>query len=245
MAEAEFTPSEWRRLQRRAFIQLGGMGLVGLGGWWWLRAQGEHEGLLWPLRRMHEVNEQLGRAVFNPRRLAPEFAPVFAGTPRPNGRHGRPRDYPDTWTIDWVTPHGTQQFTVAELLANGQRVTMTTELKCIEGWSQVVTWSGVRFADVAGQFRLHHGSYPYILFATPDGSYTAAFDSPSAFHPQTLLCDEMNGEPLEPQHGAPLRVVTTVKYGIKNIKWLGRVEFSHTRPLDYWTNQGYDWYAGL
>ena len=45
---------------------------------------------------------------------------------------------------------------------------------------------------------------------------------PSALHPQTLLCYEMNGEPLSIEHGGPLRLVTAVKYGIKSIKRIGR-----------------------
>ena len=67
----------------------------------------------------------------------------------------------------------------------------------------------------------------------------------SALHPQTLLCYEMNGKPLEEKHGAPLRLVIPVKYGIKNIKLITRIAYSVHRPVDYWAEQGYDWYAGL
>ena len=66
-----------------------------------------------------------------------------------------------------------------------------------------------------------------------------------ALHPQTLLCDESNGKPLFFVHGGPLRLVTTVKYGIKSIKWLSRLRFQDERPADYWAERGYDWYAGL
>ncbi len=63
-------------------------------------------------------------------------------------------------------------------------------------------------------------------------------------HPQTLLCYEMNGEPLTLEHGAPLRLVTPVKYGIKNIKRIGTIRFTDKRPADFWAERGYDWYAG-
>ena len=59
------------------------------------------------------------------------------------------------------------------------------------------------------------------------------------------LAWEMNGKPLEPLHGAPLRLVIPVKYGIKNLKRVGRIFFSSRRPPDYWAEQGYDWFAGL
>ena len=55
----------------------------------------------------------------------------------------------------------------------------------------------------------------------------------------------MNGAPLTPGHGAPLRLVLTVKYGIKNIKWLSHLRFGDDRPADYWAERGYDWYSGL
>jgi len=45
-------------------------------------------------------------------------------------------------------------------------------------------------------------------------------------------------------HGAPLRLAIPVKYGIKNIKRIGRITFMNSRPDDYWAQEGYDWYAG-
>jgi DMSO/TMAO reductase YedYZ molybdopterin-dependent catalytic subunit len=64
-------------------------------------------------------------------------------------------------------------------------------------------------------------------------------------HPQTLLAYELNGQPLTSDHGAPLRLIIPVKYGIKNIKRIGSIAFTNDRPEDYWAKEGYDWYAGL
>ena len=66
-----------------------------------------------------------------------------------------------------------------------------------------------------------------------------------SLHPQTLLCDRMNGEPLTAGHGAPVRLIIPLKYGIKNIKWIARIRFQADRPADYWAERGYDWYSGL
>lgn len=85
----------------------------------------------------------------------------------------------------------------------------------------------------------------YVGVETPDGAYYVGLDSASALHPQTLLCYEMNGRPLGAEHGAPLRLIIPVKYGIKNIKRVGTIRFTDNRPRDYWAEQGYDWYAGL
>jgi hypothetical protein len=123
------------------------------------------------------------------------------------------------------------------------RIEMTTELKCIEGWSQVVNWTGARFSDFAAKFAPPEYT-KYVSLVTPDRAYYVGWDMPSIMHPQTLLAYEMNGAPLEPIHGAPLRLVTTTKYGIKQIKRIGRIEFTNERPADYWAEQGYDWYSG-
>jgi DMSO/TMAO reductase YedYZ molybdopterin-dependent catalytic subunit len=66
-----------------------------------------------------------------------------------------------------------------------------------------------------------------------------------ALHPQTMLVYEMNGQLLTPDHGAPLRLVTPLKYGIKQIKQIGRISYADTRPHDYWYEYGYDYDAGL
>lgn len=138
------------------------------------------------------------------------------------------------------------------------RVEMTTELKCIEGWSTIVNWAGARFSDFAALYQpptrigggtsdareRPHELVRYVGLETPDGGYYVGMDMPSALHPQTLLCYEMNGQPLTPEHGAPLRLVAPVKYGIKHIKRIGRITFTDERPGDFWAERGYDWYSG-
>lgn len=139
------------------------------------------------------------------------------------------------------------------------RVEMTTELKCIEGWSTIVNWAGARFADFAARYQpptregvgtpdvrreRSQELVRYVGLETPDGGYYVGMDMPSALHPQTLLCYEMNGQPLTPEHGAPLRLVAPVKYGIKHIKRIGRITFTDERPGDFWAERGYDWYSG-
>ena len=123
------------------------------------------------------------------------------------------------------------------------RVEMTTELKCIEGWSIICNWTGARFSDFAAKFAPPPNT-KYVSLVTPDRGYYVGWDMPSILHPQTLLAYEMNGQPLTPIHGAPLRLVTTTKYGIKQIKRIGRIEYTNERPADYWAERGYDWYSG-
>jgi len=141
---------------------------------------------------------------------------------------------------------------------NLPHVEMVTEFKCIEGWSEIVYWGGVRLRDLIAAFPPHIGSASqlhsaefvaglpeYIAFETPDGQYYVGIERQVALHPQTLLAYELNGQPLTPDHGAPLRLVTPLKYGIKQIKQIGRITYTNMRPRDYWHEQGYDYYAGL
>jgi DMSO/TMAO reductase YedYZ molybdopterin-dependent catalytic subunit len=92
---------------------------------------------------------------------------------------------------------------------------MTTELKCIEGWSVIVNWGGCRLSDFAAEYNLgtRDGApspdarnnprdlVRYVGLETPGGGYYVGTDMPSALHPQTLLCYAMNGEPLSIAHG--------------------------------------------
>ncbi len=120
-----------------------------------------------------------------------------------------------------------------------------TEFKCVEGWSRVVHWAGARLSDFIRCYAADSLQAKYVSLATPDSAYYVGIDMPSALHPQTLLCYEMNGEPLTGEHGAPLRLAIPVKYGIKSIKRIGSIAFRNDRPHDYWAEQGYDYYAAL
>ena len=121
---------------------------------------------------------------------------------------------------------------------------MTVEHKCVEGWSTIVTWGGTAFSNFAAMYP-DEAEAPIVDLETPDGNYYVSLDRDSMMHPQTLLAWELNGEPLTQRHGAPLRLVTPLKYGIKQIKRIGTISFSDERGPDYWNERGYDWYSGL
>jgi len=128
------------------------------------------------------------------------------------------------------------------------RVDLVTEFKCIEGWSQITQWAGVRLRDFIDAFppALVNGRMPrYVYMETPDGDYYCGYDMEAARHPQSTLVMEMSGQPLKPEHGAPLRLHMPIKYGYKQIKRIGLIAYTDVKPDDFWTKLGYDWYAGL
>ena len=252
---------EAARRTRRSFI-VGGLAALGsVLGWRYLLHRPDAEGTPLPFRRVLDANGRLSGAYFRETRLAREF-PKSQGVKnvRFNGDAGlnSPIDLA-AWRMV-VQPYSggkPQEFTLADIKAL-PRVEMTTELKCIEGWSIVVNWAGARFADFLTKYPLASRSgqpikditnppadlAPYVGVVTPDEEYYVGLDMPSAIHPQTLLCYEINGEPLSLEHGAPLRLVTPLKYGIKHLKRIGTIAFADERPADYWAEQGYDWDSG-
>jgi len=85
----------------------------------------------------------------------------------------------------------------------------------------------------------------YVYMETPDGDYYCGYDMAAARHPQSTLVMEMSGQPLRPEHGAPLRLHMPIKYGYKQIKRIGLIAYMDVKPDDFWMKLGYDWYAGL
>jgi DMSO/TMAO reductase YedYZ molybdopterin-dependent catalytic subunit len=204
------------------------------------------DGIPWPLRRMHQFNERLGQTLFSPDRLSPEFPDSTIAVPaRVNGVLGRPAQTPKQWTVTVEWPGRVQRLNVSEVLADLPRTRMTTEFKCVEGWSQIVTWEGVRLAEVAAKHGWPLERFAYVELKTHNEGYYVGLDRASALHPQTLLVDRMNDQALPEAHGGPLRLVIMVKYGVKSLKWLGKIRFAEDRPADYWAERGYDWYLGL
>lgn len=243
---------------RRSFLVGGAAALLGIFGWRWM--PDETKTAL--LRRTFEFNERVSQIFYSPKRLAAEFAPDRIMPARTNGSAGLEGEFdPAGWTLAVAGLAGRTGDLVLTLddIKRLPRTEMTTEFKCIEGWSYIVHWAGVRFSDLVSKYppKTHNGSdpdpinrpqdlLPYVSLTTPDERYYVGWDMPSILHPQTLLAYEINGEPLTPEHGAPLRLASPTKYGIKQIKRIGRIEFTAERPKDYWADPqyGYDWYAG-
>jgi DMSO/TMAO reductase YedYZ molybdopterin-dependent catalytic subunit len=224
-------------------VTLGAGAIAGVAAWEWMGSRTKLDGLSWPLRRMLETNETLARAFFNPSRLSPTFRGQDLTRVRINGRLGltSPLDL-DTWRLRIEGAAEPVSVTLDEIKALPRR-SMITELRCIEGWSIIVQWTGARLSDLMARYPPAQTSQ-FVALETPDRAYYVGLDLESALHPQTLLAYEINGNPLPVLHGAPLRLAIPVKYGIKNIKRIGTLRYTAIRPADFWAERGYDWYAG-
>jgi len=244
---------------RRGFLVGGASAIIGVLGWWGMPDETKAN----LLRRTFEFNESVSQFFYSPRRLAPEFRPDQITEARVNSGLGMESELVlDAWRLSVRGLAGQTedlQLTMDDI-RRLPRTEMITQFKCIEGWSYIAKWAGVRFSDFAaayppatkngaiGDAINHPQDLPqYVYMTTPDQNYYVAWDLPAVMHPQTLLAYELNGEPLSLEHGAPLRIASPTKYGIKQIKRIGLIEFTDTRPKDYWAepeHSAYDWYSG-
>ena len=236
-------------------------GSPALSDWRWLTTAERENGVPWPLRRMLNFDDGLAQAYFSEHRLAPTFpAERVQGPPRTNGMVGLSSEVDAAgWRIRVQhSGRNAEQAITLKALQELPRTELVTELKCVEGWSAIMQFGGVHFVDFVTHFGLATRSgqapdpkgnpadlYRYVYLATPEEDYYVGLDMASALHPQTMLCDAMNWEPLTRQHGAPLRLYLTVKYGYKSLKRVGLIRFQDEKPPDFWADRGYDWYAGL
>jgi DMSO/TMAO reductase YedYZ molybdopterin-dependent catalytic subunit len=139
-------------------------------------------------------------------------------------------------------------------LANGKRVWTLDELRalpqesqitrhiCIEGWSAIGRWDGVRFASFLKQAGADLTA-KYVSFHCAD-NYWTSIDMPTALHPQTQLTLGYDGETLPPKYGFPMKLRMPTKLGYKNPKHIVAISVTNDYPGGYWENQGYNWFGG-
>lgn len=200
------------------------------------------------LRIIHQFNENVFSRFFSNAHLVKEFPLSAAATRvRVNGALGL-KDSVDAadWRLKVARAPGDTLILSLDEIKQLPRTEITFDFKCIEGWSQVSHWCGVKMTDFIKAYHLESAAGKmYMGLRTPDNGYYVGIDRASALHPQTLLCYELNGQPLPLNQGFPLRLIIPVKYGIKHLKRIGVMYFSDTAPPDFWAEQGYDYYSGL
>ena len=242
------TPEEeLARRSRRSFIVLGAGAVAALAGWEWLKNAPVQDEIPAPLRSALGFNETVVRnALYSDRHLVRTYPASAVGRIKVNGDIGMedPID-PARWHLDLAPMGSDERKLTLDDIRSLPRVEEIIDFKCVEGWSTGDAVRGRAIVRFHREVRTGVREGRLRLMQTPSKDYYIGIDMPSALHPQTLLAYEMNHAPLEDKHGAPLRLVVPVKYGIKNIKRIGRIEYTNARPADYWAEQGYDYYSGL
>jgi len=177
-------------------------------------------------------------------------------TPLRNNYHGRTPgpDYLPGWTLNLsgLASGVTERLTIDQLLARFAPHEQVTRLVCVEGWSAVAWWGGIRFADLlaayppaaSARWAAMRSSVSLDGRGSPE-PYYVSIDLETARHPQTLLATHQDGRPLTLEHGAPMRLLAPMKLGLKNIKALTDIAYTAEEPPDYWAEVGYSHYDGL
>ena len=228
---------------RREFLKGAALSAAGLAA-----ACGWNGGPLWPLLRAWDrPNHWLQKALVPPGGPRARIEPPgteSASFPQYFISPMLPRVDPATWRLE-VGGMVKQPLSLSLTdLERMPRVTLRLRHYCIEGWTAVASWTGVRLAEIARVA----GADPaagFVDFRSFDAGYWSSWDRESALHSQTLIAIGMNGSWLTPGHGAPARLYSNLKYGYKSVKYLTGIRFVPQSTGGYWEDKGYDWYASL
>jgi DMSO/TMAO reductase YedYZ molybdopterin-dependent catalytic subunit len=209
----------------------------------------------WLLNKALRLDDDVSTALYSPHHLVPTYTKSRI-TPLKNNYNGATPDpaYIPGWrlTLNGLSSGLTVSLDISALFAHHQINDQITRLVCVEGWSAIAWWSGLRFDDLlhayppVSQAKWAHIESSVNLDANgnPD-PYFVSIDLLTAQHPQTLLATHLNGKPLTVEHGAPLRLLVPVKLGLKNIKAITRITYTKDEPSDYWAQRGYSSYDGI
>jgi DMSO/TMAO reductase YedYZ molybdopterin-dependent catalytic subunit len=208
------------------------------------------------------VHRVLGRKAmaqeFSPAHVAPTFR--ANGTTMPSGKEYAAllaKGFAD-WrlTVDGQVARPLV-LSLAQLRAMPSR-TQITRHDCVEGWSAIGQWKGVRLSHLLNLAQPKPEAR-FVVFHCLDrmdakdekSLYYESVDLDDAFHEQTILAWELNGKPVPVENGAPLRARIERQLGYKHPKYLHRVEVvASLKKISggqggYWEDRGYNWYAGI
>jgi DMSO/TMAO reductase YedYZ molybdopterin-dependent catalytic subunit len=198
------------------------------------------------LTAMSRWNDGAQAWLFDPKRLAPEFPESMITRPFPFNA------YYDEDEVRVVDAAGYQlevgglvkekkAWRLPELYALPEASQVTRHI-CVEGWSAIGKWSGVRFSDFLQRIGADLTAR-YVGFKCAD-DYYSSIDMPTALHPQTLLAFKYADRVLPPKYGFPMKLRIPTKLGFKNPKHIVALFVTNRYPGGYWEDQGYNWFSG-
>jgi DMSO/TMAO reductase YedYZ molybdopterin-dependent catalytic subunit len=199
------------------------------------------------LRAMSEWNDGVQALLFDPKKLAAEYPESMIAQPFPfNAYYGEDEIRlvdGDTYKLQLTGMiREKKPWTLPELRALPQS-SQVTRLICVEGWSAIGKWGGVRFSDFLERIGADTTA-KFVGFQCADNYYTS-IDMATALHPQTLLTLTFADHVLPPQYGFPMRLRMPTKLGYKNPKHIMAMYVTNNFPGGFWEDtEGYNWFGG-
>jgi DMSO/TMAO reductase YedYZ molybdopterin-dependent catalytic subunit len=209
----------------------------------------------WFLNKALRIDDDVAEALYSGNRRVPTYTKSQI-TPLKNNYNGATPDpgYISGWnlTLDGLASGLSISLGIRNRMTRFSVHEQVTRLVCVEGWSAIAWWSGLRFDDLLrayppmsqAKWVRMESSVNLDASGNPD-PYFVSLDLATARHPQTLLATHFNGQALTVDHGAPLRLLVPIKLGLKNVKAITKVTYVAEEPRDYWAERGYSRYDGI
>ena len=198
------------------------------------------------LMKISYFNDRVQALLFNPNKLAPIYPDSAVTRPFPFNAYYPEEEAPEVDKEDYKLEVGglvddKKSWTLDELYALTQE-TQITRLVCVEGWSAIGKWTGVRFSEFLRRIGANTRA-KYVWFRCAEG-YSTSIDMATALHPQTQMTFRFDGEILPRKYGFPMKVRIPTKLGFKNPKHVMELAVINNWNPGYWEEQGYNWFSG-
>ena len=145
---------------------------------------------------------------------------------------------PMTWDLRVFGEVGEEMSWTWEEFTSLPTETVTVDIHCVTRWSKFdTTWTGVPFRAFTELFGVKDTAR-YVI-AHCDLSYTTNLPLSTMMDDDVLLAYQYEGQPLEPDHGGPLRTFVPKRYFWKSAKFLRALEFSTVDKPGFWERNGY------
>jgi DMSO/TMAO reductase YedYZ molybdopterin-dependent catalytic subunit len=199
------------------------------------------------LRKVSELNDGAQALLFDPNQLAPTYPASAITTPFPFNAYYSLEDAPEIDGRDYRFEVGglvddKKSWMLDELYALPQETQITRHI-CIEGWSAIGSWTGVRLSEFLRRVGADTKA-KYVWFQCAEG-YSTTIDMATALHPQTQLTFKFGDAVLPRAYGYPMKCRMPTKLGFKNPKYVIAMHVTNQDLGGYWENQGYNWHSGL
>jgi len=199
------------------------------------------------LMKISRFNDRVQALLFNPNKLAPTYPESMVNRPFRFNAFYEEDEAPDVDGESYKLEVGglvddKKSWTLPELYAMPQEKQITRHV-CVEGWSEIGSWTGARLSDFLKRVGADTRAQ-YVWFQCAEG-YSNTIDMATALHPQTQMTFKFADEILPRKFGFPMKIRIPTKLGFKNPKHVIAMHVTNKDLGGYWEDRGYNWFSGL